>query len=285
MICILFTGFFSALGQEFNKERTFSMWFGVRDIKIPPLQNNGEMDFYQYFISDAHDENASSYQYMYSYLGFAWLKRWNEKYATDLKLTMNSGLKFNTVYLSGIYYPAENLGLTLTLYSYPQWLNEIDGWLEKENPGFYNYYDQEDWPQWSVYNHTLSAGINFPLKTGILRLQPGFRAGVAVNSMTQIALFRKENITNYRERIEYKLQLSPSLFIQPEIKLNLDLIKLKKTAIGFQFQSSYLWMKKRINYKKTVYAWTMENPQTSLIRGNYHRYTNFEFDGGLFIRW
>lgn len=65
--------------------------------KFPTLENNGSLDFYDFYQSDAHDPFNSSYRYMYEYLGFEYFRAWNERFSSDLKMTMRSDFSFNTL--------------------------------------------------------------------------------------------------------------------------------------------------------------------------------------------
>jgi len=261
------------------------MWFGVRDIGIQPVEKNGNLDFYDYFISTSYDENASSYNYQYQYLGFKWTKKWNNKIETDFRTSMNSALRFNSVYLKANYALHKYLNASISFYNYPQWMNSYLEWINNNEPGFDNWYDTEKWPQWSVYDNFVSIGVNFPIKTGILLFQPGINAGVSVNNIYRMSINRSHKFSNYLEIRKIRFDPSPALFLMPELDIQLDIIKFKKSAIGFQMHTAFLIMKKGIDYSSTVHAWTMENSTKTKFIGNKHNYKNFEFDGGLFYRW
>lgn len=119
----------------------------------------------------------------------------------------------------------------------------------------------------------------------MLTLTPGIHGGVAINEMFKKTLLRKELNSNYKDRTDFTFLLSPALFIQPEVTCNIDLIKFRKSSLGIQFQWRYLYMTKALDYKKVTYEWTMDSPQTTTVKGNKHRYSAMEFDGGLRYSW
>ena len=289
IICILILGIsFSATAMSQKTEKPdskFAIWFGVRNFDQPPLNSSDNIDFFDYYLIE--DWDKTNYKAIYEYLGFSYYKKWNELIETDLRFTVDPGFTPNTFYLRGTYYPKPYLGLALSYYVYPQLLNNYDEYFQKSLI-YRNMYSQiitEQYPQWNLHDHTVSIGAVSPLNLGSLHLKLGVHAGLMFISPFKTSIFLRDKNSYYKTMLNYRFTPSTTVFINPDASLEIDILEFNGKAIGFQFQTSWLWAKRSINYKITQNEWTMESSSTENVKGVQHAFEKFEFDGGLFYKW
>jgi hypothetical protein len=266
-----------------SKKQKIALWFGSRDFNQPPLSNSTNLDFIDYFISS--DWTHSNYKYDYLYLGFSYYSKWNSKWDTDLKVTLNSGFTPNTILASTTYYALKHLGISFTYYAYPQLLNDFSRFYVINQPNYYTSIDQSKGLQWSIYDHNISLGIITPIDVGFFHLKLGIDGGISMVSTFKNTVNQKEINSNFQQQIEYTTLPSSTFFISPKVELDLDCGKFEGKSIGFQIQSNWLSTKKAIDYKMTTYCWTIENQTHETIKGMVHQFDKFEFDVGLYYKW
>lgn len=283
-ILLLTINFTTAVFSQ-KPDSKFAMWFGVRNFEQPPLGSSENLDFFDYYLSE--DWDNTNYNAIYSYLGFSYYKKWNTLFETDLRFTTNSTFTPNTFYARGTYYPTKYLGLAISYYAYPQLLNEYNTYFENS----LNYRNMhaliitEQYPQWSIYDQTVSVGAVSPLNFGALHLRLGIHAGFMFIPTFSTSIVLSDKNSYYQTKLNYRFTPSTTVFINPEASFEIDVIKFNGKAIGIQFQTSLLWAKRSINYTVEQYEWTMETSTTNTVKGVKHSFEKFEFDGGLFYKW
>lgn len=281
---LIISGIFPVEAEKTTAPKeSFSMWFGGRIFNQPPVGMANQLDFFDYLISE--DWEQTNYRASYGYLGLGYSNLINQSFEADIRLTMNSAFRINTGYLRGIYYLVKQIGVTMTYYAYPQLLNEFRAYYDIQELKSYSYIDDPDRMQWSIYDHTVSAGILFPFNQNYLSFKVGVNAGIMFTGNFKCAVNQKEVHSNLRQRIEYEFLPSPAFFINPELELDIDFIRFKEKSVGMKIKSNWLTASKSIDYRKTVYQWTIENPVSEIINNVKHEFSRFEFDCGFYYQW
>jgi len=288
IILLLLICSFSKVFTQKNEDNDskFSIWFGVRNFSQPPISSSDKLDFFDFYLS--HDWENTNYKANYEYLGFSYSKKWNKQFETDLRMSVNSVFTPNTLYARGIYYQSRYIGFALSYYTYPQLLNNYEEFFQ-HSLNYRNMNSQileyDHYPQWKVYDHTVSVGLISPLSFGSVHLKLGFHAGFMFLSPLSTDIFLSSTNTNYRALQNYRFTPSSAFFVNPEASLEFDIHEYKNKIFGFQFQTSWLWTKRSINYKLTQNEWTMETTSSQNINAVKHKFEKLEFDGGLFLKW
>lgn len=275
-----------SIGRNLEKSgNKFSIYFGIRDFKQPPLNNTDKLDFFDHYLSENWDK--TNYTARYEYLGFGYSRKWSDAFESDFRFTTNSTFTPNTLYLNGIYYPKSFCGISLSYYLYPQLLNDYSDYFQT-NTQYQNMYAQivtEQYPQWSIYDHTFAIGLISPLNLGPVHLRLGIHTGLMFITPFETTVWISDRNSYYQSLINYHFTASTSFFIKPEASLNIDLVSFNKKTIGLQIQTSWLSTKRSINYKETQNEWTLENTSYRKTNGAMHKFEKFEFDGGLVYKW
>lgn len=265
-----------------NPDKQFSLWFGIRDYKQPPTETSAEPDFFDYYMDT--DWESVTYRNIEGYLGMGYLRKWTQKFETDTRISINSGLRLNTFFQRAVYYPHKYWGVSLSYYACPQLMNDYSEFYVT-NTGQKARTLTDQHPQWRIYDHIVCAGVVLPLHFDALHFRFSLHGGAILLSPFKTSVFIDNEYSNYRALHFFKFKPSASLFINPEASFNIDIHEFNGNAFGFQFQTSVLWAERSINYKRSSYEWTMDNKVENHIKGVSHSFQKFEFDAGLYFRW
>lgn len=254
-----------------------STWFGGREMKsnILPLSEN--LDFLNYVLDDQEYAN-------YEYLGFATQLWFKGKWQADLKLTLDPGFRPSSYMVKAMYFPVKQFGVSMGIFGYPQYINQFNEFHAISDGGHFEDTDT-NYRQSVIYDNGFSAGIIVPLKYKFLHLTVQMNSGISSFSKLTETILLKEKNNNFKKEIQYKTVNSYKVFIYPEVELNVDCLKFKKNVLGLQMQTSWYKTSKAINYNRTTYNWTYENPIIEQVKNPEHPLTKFEIDFGLYYRW
>lgn len=263
----------------------FAIWFGVRVYNQPPLGSSDKIDFFDYYLSE--DWDNTNYKAGYEYLGISYFNKWNKNFETDLRVTVDPSFSPNTLFARASYYPHKLLGVALTYNACPQLLNQYDAYFQ-QSPIYQNMSARiisEQYPQWNIYDQSISIGAISPLNVGSLHLKLGLHAGLMFVSPFKTSILLSDNNSNYKAIHTYRFTPSAAAFINPEAVLEIDIHEFNGKAFGLQLQTSWIWTQRSINYKQTMYEWTTVSPVTQKVIAPKHDFEKFEFDAGLFYKW
>jgi len=268
-----------SVNAEKPLENKISIWFGTRDIKHSPTAESitsitDILDYYDY---------SNGYP-AYEYLGFASHQWWNNYFETDVRVTLNSSLRPNSLYLKGIYKTHKNFGFSVLYNLIPQNLRLSDVFIDYQ-PKVNTYIRQTDGKYFFNYDHCLGLGVYIPLDFKFLHLNISLNAGLDHTFAFNRTVYLTAHDTNYRAIYDYNFESTNSLFLFPEMEFNIDIFTSQKMCFGLQIQSSWLGMYKNQPYTLKKSEWTNENNVSSHIKLPPQFITKFEFDGGLYFRW
>lgn len=268
-----------------NPNHKISVWFGVRDFNQPPLRTANDLDFFDYYISE--NWKQTNYHNIDSYLGVGYFRKWTKNIETDIRISINSALNPNSLFIRGYFYPTRRLGVSLSYYTYSQYLNDYSDYYTKGNNQSENTVriltDQH--PQWRIFDHNLGLGAVVPVDIEALHLKLELQAGVILLSPFHTSLVLGNEQSNYKALHQYAFKPSAAPFIKPEATLEIDMLEFNNKAIGLQIQTSCLWSKRSINYRRTSYEWTMKDRHTENIKSVPHTFKKFEFDAGFYYKF
>ncbi|MDA3823636.1 MAG: hypothetical protein PF450_13640 [Bacteroidales bacterium] len=279
ILTLLLCSFYvSTFGQEkLIESYGYGVWIGIRDVK-PEIHPDGEhLDFLNYL--DSYDDYPED-----EMLGMNWYVKFRGNWEVDLKIAVGSDLAPNTVYLKGRYFLNDHFGIAGAYYRYSQYMSAFDQWFINNNEDFIENY-QGNYRQIKLYENNLMSGLFLDYQQGFMHLRVDLNAGVAVIPSFSTDFNRKMLSSNFRQKVVYDTQASPSLFIFPELTANFDLFHTKFSTIGIQVQSSWLYLERAMRYTETTYNWTRVEKTVEIVENASHTFSKFDIDIGLFLRW
>lgn len=278
-----FSVFFSCLSAHSQGKDNLDIWFGWRNFYQPAINETEELNFFDYYMKN--DDTTDSFRSTYEYLGVGWSKRWSQHWESDLRITINSALRANTIFMRGIYYPENKYGFFLDYYMYPQLMNSFTPYFENRPNKYIADINDYNWWQWQMFDFAFSLGVIRPVKLGYSEIIPAISAGVILGPIFEKSVLLKEIQSNYRELIEYEFANKPTPFIKTEVEIKIALLSTAQTIFGLQIKTDALVGLRSIDYYKTSSEWTMNNSISEKIYGPKHLFFKNEFDIGLYITW
>jgi hypothetical protein len=252
-----------------------STWFGTRNISSEIFELNQNLDFINYLNSN--DEYAED-----DYLGFAahfWLKG---NWEAELEFALNSSFRPSSFKVRSVYFPIKHLGLSIGAFAYPQLIDEFNNFHLLTDLGYFGDINS-NFRQREVHDLGISAGIVLPINYHFLHFELQLNGGFSSYNKFKEIIKQKQINSNLIKEIEYTTKISPAFFISPELEIYADIVKIKNTVLGVQVQASAFKSKKNIDYQRTVYIWTANNPVIEQINSPNHTVEKFELDFGLYL--
>jgi len=277
IIVISLLSFGLSAQSTFIKNQEFSFTMGVSAIDIEKLTPSAELDFVNYF--DTYPENPD---YVLVKLGYKF--DYGRKMAADIKLVMMDDFLPDNFDVSTHYYIVPRFGIG------------VGSMLHKDYISFFEQFQIESYPdyilldqngkQFTAYDLSFYVSPAFnPFKKDAFQLL--FKCDIGLSSfMKEEAVFyHKKNLSNERMHFHYRTLKTFQPYVQPKAELKVKAFDVNKVSVGFIVNSSYYFSKRSIDYKRTIRTWTAENSVVALIKPPKHRYSRFEVNGGMFLRW
>lgn len=262
---------------RFIEKKQTSVWFGVRDITPDSLANSGDLDFLNYFYSS--DEMAE-----YQYLGLSAHLWFRGNWEADLKVGMYDDFAPTSLNLKASWRPTKYLGFTAGFYSYPQLLNEFNMFHRLSDEGFYGDTDS-NLRQRRVHESGIMAGLVMPVDYRFIHLTLYMNGGISTLSKFSEKVTQKMINGNMKREIRYSTKNSPALFFFPEAELGLDCFRIGETTLGIRGRVSWYAVKRSVDYNRTTWEWTYDNPVYEEVDNPAHRFSKLEIDAGLYLTW
>jgi hypothetical protein len=124
-----------------------------------------------------------------------------------------------------------------------------------------------------------------PIDNDIFKLQISCDFGMSSFMKEEAAFYHKKKLSNERLQYHYNTKTDYQPYIQPKIDIRLKAFRIKDTSFGFLLNSNYYYSNRSINYSRTIQTWTSENKITEQIEPSKHKYSRFEVNMGMFLRW
>ncbi len=262
---------------RFIEKKQAAIWFGVRDITPDSLANSGDLDFLNYLYSS--DEMAE-----YQYLGLSAHLWFRGDWEADLKVAMYDDFAPTSLNLKAIWMPMKYMGFTAGFYSYPQLLNEFNMFHRLSDEGFYGDTDS-NFRQRHIHETGVMAGLVMPVNYRFIHLTLYLNGGISALSKFNEKITQKIVNGNMKREIRYSTKSSRALFFFPEADLGLDCFRIGETTLGIRGHASWYITRRSIDYSRTTYEWTYDNPVKEVIDNPAHRFSKLEFDAGIYLTW
>ncbi len=254
-----------------------SMFGGLRDTKVDSFPNTQNLDFLNY-LYDFH----SGYDYEYfGFSGHFWLKN---SFEADIKIAMYDDFAPDNLNLTVQYFFHQNMGVNFGFYSHTQLMNGFNSFHITSDTGWYGDLET-NFRQRKLRDRGFQGGIVIKEDFGFINPSLKINAGISSFKPFSETVLQKEIDGNFLRRIDYQTNNTWSFFFFQELLLDFDCMKFEKTSLGIQLQENYFFSNKSIDYTKTVFEWTAENPLTESVNPPKHKYGKFDFDLGIYLKW
>ncbi len=275
VIFILIIGNLTVFAQNgFIKSYKIATFVGVRDDKRDSFPNNENLDFLNYIKQDKEYVD-------YLYLGLSSHILFKHNIETDLRFAFMGGM--SDIYISTQYFPIKNVGFNIGFYSNGYMLNEFSTYHKINDIGMFGDLETNYRQRFPV-DIGFFGGLNLQIRFWKIHTLMKLNTGMSSIKPFSETVGQKEVNGNYRKNIEYETKHNFQIYYFPELEFNIDCIKIQNSTIGFQLQTSYFYARKSIDYKRTIYEWTNQNPIIENISGQKHQIRLFYLDLGLYVR-
>lgn len=269
---------FSLSAQDFDiRNREFSFSVGAYDHNISKLKNTENIDFLNYAHSfpEFFDDAIVKFGYKFEFL---------KSMSADIKIIIMSDLIPDNYDISTCYNINKTLGIGLGSYLNKFYISYFEQFQLQSLPEYYLVDDNSQ--QFKVYD------LGFFLSPVIKlikneRFQTNFKFDVGFSS------FLKENAVFYHKRKQsnerliyyYNTKISCQPFFYPKLEMSLNAFNIKKASVGFLLNSNFYFSNRNMNYNRIIQKWTSDNEIDEYIETTKHRYTRFETNVGIYLKW
>ncbi|HPW67033.1 MAG TPA: hypothetical protein PLY32_03385 [Salinivirgaceae bacterium] len=266
----------SAQGFDMRNKRLFCS-LGAFGYNVEKSQEKENLNFLDYMGIDPDDLSGIVLKYGFS---FDYL----EKMSADIKGILMWGIIPDSYDISTHY--AINNMFDIGLGSH---LNKfyITGFEQFHKQNFPDYYLIDENIQ-QLKAHDLGFFISPKIKLiEKEKFQMSFRLDAGVSSFLKenAVFYHKRKLSNERLFYTYNTKISFQPFFYPKFDMSIQAFTIKETTVGFLLNSNFLIGKRSMNYKRTIQRWTADNETTENIKLDKHRYTRFEANVGLYVKW
>ena len=270
---------FAILQAQETDDRPYKITLlgGSREISNDSLPDASDLDFMNYLY---HQDQYADYELA----GFAFDWTINPIWKLGLRILSESDLNPRELSLSAQYTHKSLWGLNFTAFTYPQYIDNFNQFHLNKDAGYIADIDP-NFRQVSISDRGFSVGpfIHFEHKRMFFNLR--LNAGISWFTQLKESIAQKEFQSNLRREFRYQTKGSASLFISPEAEIGIDCFKIGNSWCGVQLRGSFLYSKRVINYSRTLYYWTPDNPQSEKVTNPRHKYEKKEGDFGFYIRF
>ncbi|MFV0391891.1 MAG: hypothetical protein ACK5KP_08435 [Paludibacteraceae bacterium] len=231
-----------------------------------------------------HPDMMNYYMYLEDiYLNIALYAELKNNWTVGLSTDIGSELK--PVNFSAKIYqmPFRYLGF-LAGYKYDRYyVNGIDSYRKEKDTEYYIL--NSNFVQSKLNSHDIFAGAFIPLAYGRLNTRLEVSGGYNLNSETNFVWLEKQKNTNEMRMFEYNVVPNSSWFFNPNLEVGFDVFKSQKITFGLLGNVNFHFEKKSIDYERTFYEWTYDNPEVRKITGTTHSVRHLKWDVGVYFKF
>ncbi|GAA4827618.1 hypothetical protein [Algivirga pacifica] len=258
------------------KNQEFSLSVGASELYLKQSSSNKELDFINYI--DTYPEYND-----YIIARLAYRADLSKQLSADIQLILMDDLLPDNYDISTHYFLKNGLGIG------------IGSILNKNHITYFEEYQLENLPDYYLMDSNVKQftayDLGFYISPAIKALNYRFirlliKCDLGVSSFLkeETTFVQKKKLSNERLQYHYGTNIHFEPYIQPKVDLRLQTFKIKNTAIGLLFNSSYFYSQKSIRYTRTIYTWTSENNLSEKIQSPKHSFGRLQFDMGLFVK-
>jgi len=281
---LLISGLFLAIQVNAQKDRnekySIGLEFGGRNINRDSLTNTRNLDFMNYLYEA---KNQADYGYLGINFSFMPDQSWGFRITTVVQSNLlPNQFNFDVQYSVDTLKSHLKWGLLGSIFAYPQYLEEYNQYHILQDTGFTADLNT-NFRQISIFDLGVSAGTFFGYQYKRLHVQARIKAGVCGFASFDESISQKKTNANLRREIRYETEFSPAFFVNPEVELDFDLIKNRRSDIGIQLRAGSLFSKRSINYTRTTLTWTTENAIINKVQSPKQFYSMSEIECGIYV--
>jgi len=259
------------------KNQEFFFTVGAGELDVEKFSPNESLDFLNYV--NTYPEYAD---FIVLKLGYKF--DFLTKMSADIKLVMMDDIIPDNYDVSVHYFIRPWLGVGVGSMLNKNWITYFEEYHIQTFPEY--YMSDNNVRQFTTYDlgFYLTPAIKL-IDNEIIKLQITSDLGISSFMKEEASFYYKKKLSNERLYDHYETKIDFQPFIQPKIDVRLKAFKIKEATIGFLLNSNYYYSKRSINYFRTIQTWTTENGITEKIEPSKHKYSRFEFNMGMFLRW
>jgi hypothetical protein len=255
---------------------SLSVFFGNRNISQKQVVKNTQRRDYLKSLDGVSDNP------FYQQLGFEYKRKITNTNFLTFSLTCYSDLIPRNYELSYVKTIGKYLGFNAGFSKYDLTINEKKSL--SFNADLSDFYLGQNELYFEFTNYNFFTGPYFKFNHRYISTEAKLNLGIGGvgKHLDEYNLIKNNSFET--NKIEYRFKQSAYMFIQPELNISLFPASFKRSKIGFQARLAYQNSKRAINYERTKYVWTADNPLLEYINGNDYMIKKVEFDFGLIWR-
>ncbi len=258
------------------KNVEINLSFGALHLDMEKLKLNENLDILNYF------ESTIDYPEGQLKLGFKF--DYETKYHFALDYVVLSDLAIADLNIATYYMPRSNYGIGLGFMLTRDHIAHYETFHLDRNPHYLSVGQNMEFNRLYDMGFFI-APLYKPIDLNRFKIEISMSVGFA-SFLNQEMIYSLKKIQS-NERIKYhydsKIKLEP--YIKPKLSLHFKLFNLNKVKIGLLANSGYYLSYKSLPLKRSIYLWTEDNVQQEVIQLPKHKFTKFNLDFGLYVKW
>ncbi len=261
----------------------FEQWqieptFNFRYFNISGVAEGETIDFLNY------PESASGEPFYYAFLGLAGNIYFTNNLKTEFEVALYDHgdpalLKFNA-----IYYLKKNMGITAGAALFTYLSNDFSSFHQNKYPEFQGDLHW-NFQQRTRYYSAYFAGIELVYPGEKTNVSLKLQGGIGGHHSFEEKMQQKRINSNYKEILQYNTYYHLFPVFYPVFELQQQLIDAKALTMGISFRSSLFYTFTAVDYKRTLYQWTNQNPEVLKINCEKHHLWKADGSLGFYLRW
>ncbi len=259
------------------KNQEFSLSLGIGELDIEKFAPNKNLDFINYidYDPDYTDYIVLKLGYKFDFLS---------KMSADINLIMLDDIIPDNYDISAHYFIKPWIGIGIGSMLNKNWITYFEEYHTQTLPDYYMM--DENVRQFTTYDlgFYLSPALK-PIDNDIFKLQIKCDLGMSSFRKEEATFLHKKKLSNERLQYHYETIRDFQPYIQPKIDIRLKAFHIKEASFGFLLNSNYFLSDRSINYYRTIQTWTSDNEIKEQIEPAKHKYSRFELNMGMFLKW
>ncbi|HOG19960.1 MAG TPA: hypothetical protein PLY32_03395 [Salinivirgaceae bacterium] len=258
-----------------NKEVSFS--FGFLNYDVKRLPENENLDFLNYEDTYPGIPDDAVVKFGFSFDFF-------ERMSFDIKAVLMSDLAPNCYDISTHYSLNKMFSIGLGSQLYKLYITGFEQFHIQNFPDYHLMSENVQQFETHDLGFYLSPVVKL-VENERFKMRFDFNVGLATFLKESTGFQHKRKLSNERLVYTYNTKISYQPFFNPKFDMSLRAFKIKGTSVGFLLNSNYLIGRRSMNYKRTIQRWTADNETSEDIKLKKRRYTRFEANIGLYVKW
>ncbi len=284
LICVIAVAIFYCLrlnAQE--KESIIKSWqieptFNFRFFNISGVAEGETIDFLNY------PEYPSGEPFYYAFLGFSGKILFINSIKTEFEAGIYDHGDPALLQFNAIYYPKKNMGISAGAMLFSYLSNDFSSFHQKKYPDFQGDL-HGNFQQRTRYYSAYFAGVEFGYPGNKMNVSLKLQAGIGGHHSFEEKIQQKRIHSNYKEVLHYNTDYHLFPVFYPVFEFQQQLIDAKALTMGISFRGSLFYTFTAVDYQRTRYQWTIQDPEVLEIISKKHHFWKADGSLGFYLRW